>query len=485
MMAKGTLKILIPSFAILTALIFLMSPVQAATQSVAPQVSTLTNYQPDPSLNTNITWSNFNSSMSWNEYINGTGSANYINAEPSVYYKNYISVNPSDIIADKILQNEPLGNLNTAWDDSLNSWTTLGKGNTNISVSSSWANVSNMGEEKLTADITGNHTNANPSINYYINPSNYSSQNLEYDYLTFIISVSTPANAGATGQLSIWNSTGHGIQLIPTLTSGSYYISESLAQIQKNSGYTTTFNTTYGEGYSSSMGITVSLGIPSAAPDGTYSITVNGLAMTTYPITFGSKANGTTITNNLGNIQLSNFHPDISNVSIVNGGYEEALSQELSDLNYTDTQTPISSGNYIEQAGYQAEFEMPSAPGISYTGTNFTIPLSVPGSQFQALDVNGVSYLSAIGSMTNGTAVLLSSTDPNTNTSYLAYIDYTASQWQSISSPAGLFSIAGVEYYWFIAIGAIASLLGLAGGVRHAHTTADQAEKLNKMGPRR
>jgi len=482
MITKGTLKILIPSFAILTALIFLMSPVQAAQQSASPLVATSVNYQPDPSLNTNVTWAAFNSSMSWNQYVTGSGNISTLNAQPSVFYPNYISVNPADIIAPKALQNDSLGKQNTAWDASLRR---VYGSTTNVSVSNSWNNLSNMGEAKLTVDISGGHGNAMPYATYIINAPNYSSQNLEYNYLTFIITISMPSDSGAAGSIYLWNSTVNGTEITPALTSGSYYFSENLEQIQKDDGYTTTFNTTAGKGYSSLLNLEPMLNLPSAAPDGTYSITLNGLAMTTYPITFGANSTGSVITSSTGNLQLSDFHPDIPNATIVNNGYSEALSQTLSDLNYTSTQTPISSGNYIEQAGYQADFVLPTAPSLSYTSTNFTLPISVPGSQFQALDINGVSYLNTISTQTNGTAVLLTGVNPNTNTSYLAYVDYTASQWQTVSSPPGFFSIAGIEYYWFIAIGAIASLIGLAAGVRAAHTKADQAEKLNKMGPRR
>jgi len=483
MKSKTALKILIPGFAILTALIFLMSPVQAAQQSASPLVATSVNYQPDPSLNTNVTWAAFNSSMSWNQYVTGSGNISTLNAQPSTFYQNYISVNPSDIIAPKALQNDPLGDLNTTWESG--TWATHNS-ETNVTVSASQVNVASMPEEKLTAVVSGAHNSSNPiAVPNSVPVTDYPSQNLEYDFLTYIITYSAPSNSGSFGAMAIDNSTGPTVQNTLLTTPGTYYFSENLEQIQKDSGYIATWNTTAGKGYSSSITIYPLIDIPTGAPDGTYSLTINGLAITTYPITFGTNSTGATITNNAGDLQLSDFHPDVNNVSIIDNGYSEALSQELSDLNYTQTQTPISFGNYIEQVGHQGTFSFPSAPDLSYSGANFTLPLSVPGSQFQALDVNGVSYLSAIGSMANGTAVLLSSTDPNTNTSYLAYIDYTASQWQSISSPAGLFSIAGIEYYWFIAIGAIASLLGLAGAVRHAHTKADQTERVSRMGPRR
>jgi hypothetical protein len=479
---KSFLKYLIPAFAIVIAAVFLMSPIQGGMQA-SPSVVASTNYQPNPSLNTNVTWSSFNSSMSWNEYLNATGQPGYINAEPSAFYSNYITINPSDIIAPKALQNNALGNLTNTWDSSLNAWTVAGA-TTNVTSTNTWANASGMGEIKLINDVTGTHRGAGGTMYYTINAPNYPSQNLEYDYVSTIFSVSTPTNSGAVGFMNLWNSSNVGGYRTPTITSGIYYFSENLAQLQKESDYIGTFNTTAGKGYSAYLRFNLQLDIPSGAPDGTYSITLNGLALTTYPIVFGANSTGN-IVNSASTLQLSNFRPDISNVSIVNGGYTEALSQELSDLNYAQTQTPISSGNYIEQVGYQGTFSFPSAPDLSYTGANFTLPLSVSGSQYQALDVNGVSYLSAIANKTNGTVVLLSSLNPTSNVGYLGYVDFTASQWQTISSPPGFFSIAGIEYYWFIAIGAIASLIGLAAGVRSAHTKADQAEKLNKMGPRR
>jgi hypothetical protein len=481
MITKGTLKILIPSFAILTALIFLMSPVQAAQQSASPLVATSVNYQPNPSLNANVTWSTFNSSMSWNEYLNSTGHPGYINAEPSISYKNYISINPSDIIAPKILQNDTLGKSNINW--GATNTTAPSSTPTNITDSLQYKTIGGVPEVTLYANATSTHGAGVVDATFPIEAPDYPSQNLQYDYLTAIFSVNIPASSGAIGQIFVNNATAYGY-ITPQVTSGTYYITENLLQFEKSINYAETFNTTAGDGYSAKLFIGPQLNIPSGAPAGTYSITLNALAFTRYPITFGSNASGT-ITQNAGNLQLSVFHPDINNVSIVNGGYSEALSQELSNINYTATQTPISSGNYIEQVGYQGTFSFPSEPDLTYTGANFTLPLSVPGSQFQALDVNGVSYLSNIGNKTNGTVVLLSSPNPTSSTSYLAYIDFTASQWQTISSPPGFFSIAGIEYYWFIAIGAIASLLGLAGAVRHAHTKADQTERVSRMGPRR
>ena len=53
-------------------------------------------------------------------------------------------------------------------------------------------------------------------------------------------------------------------------------------------------------------------------------------------------------------------------------------------------------------------------------------------------------------------------------------VDYTQSQWNSISNSPGLFTLAGIEYYWWIAVGGLATLIGLGGAAKHAGTKADQ-----------
>ena len=139
----------------------------------------------------------------------------------------------------------------------------------------------------------------------------------------------------------------------------------------------------------------------------------------------------------------------------------------------TTQQNAISSGNYIEQVEYQGQFDLPSAPDLSYGSANLTEQFNVSTAQTQVLDINGVSYLSTISGK-NGTVVLLTTTNPNSQTQFLQIVDYTQSQWNSISSAPGIFTIAGIEYYWWIAVGGLATLIGLAAAAKHAGTKADQ-----------
>ena len=79
----------------------------------------------------------------------------------------------------------------------------------------------------------------------------------------------------------------------------------------------------------------------------TYTITINGLAVTTYPISLGMNSTGGAVTQGIGNIHLSVFKPGVPMV-IGSNGYSENLTQPMSLTNYTTTQTPITSGNYID-----------------------------------------------------------------------------------------------------------------------------------------
>jgi len=445
-----------------------LTPTTSGGQSqMQPQTTTATTVNETmPYLNTNVTWSAFNSSMTPNEYLNGTASPNYINAEPSVFYKNYISINPSLIIANHALQNDTLGSLSTTWDSYL--WGSISGSATNVTVSNSWANVSNMGEEKLTTDITGTHSSVWAHMGYTINAPNYSSQNTMYDYVTAIISVSTPINSGAVGTLSLWNSSGAGAGYTPSISSGTYYISESLAQYEKNTNYSITFNTTDGKGYSSNVGPMLNLQIPSGSPDGTYSITLNGLAMTTYPISFGSNANGTTITNNAGNLQLTEFHPDISNVTIANGGYSEALSEPMSmGLNYTYTQAQITGSQFIEENTQEANLEFPTGSDISYSNSNISLILNgISGNQIGIYNINGVSYSSSVSDTHGNQTLYTGSVNPNQPNNVIIQTEYTAQQWNSITQAPFFLSVQGIEYYWWIFLIGTFGAIGIFAGLR-------------------
>ena len=451
-------KLILTGFAIFISLIFLMAPVGAASHSISPDTTSSTNYQPNPSLNTQATWNTFNSSMGFNEYINTTGNPAYLNVQNGT--GNYISIIPGDIKTNLTYPSYAVpskwGVMNTVGD-------IQGASYVNNTYTEGYAG------NDIYLNIT---TNANdPStdgLGIIIDLSDMPSSTLSYDYFTLQYIVSGKDITGMQTFVNPNDNAGNG-KIMQTLNgTGSGYISYNLQQTGINA-------TTYAN---HAVEPEIYIDAPATTAAESVSLEITGMAITTYPLSLGTNSTGGIVNGGAGTIQLSTFKP-AQYVEVVNSGYSENLSQPMSLTNYTTTQTPITSGNYIEQVGYQATFSLPSAPDLSYGEANFTLPLSVPASQFQVLEVNGVSYLSTLGNKTNGTAELLSSVNPTSTISYLAYVDYTATQWQSISHPAGIFTYDGIAYYYFIAIGAIAGIIGLAVAAKRANTKAKQAEKVD------
>ena len=451
-------------FAIMVALLFLMAPVGAAhSQGIAASPP---NFQPNVSLNTNITWSTFHSGWSPLEYNNGTGNQT-LATNMSSFYKNPISINPTDI-RSKALQND---NLSTApvWDASAWGQSQLHGG----AVGTSGLSQGSVYETANTSASSLNYAQGG----FTVKVSNFPSNNPNFDFITMIIQLSGPQITGVQGEICLTNTSGNN-KMIMNVYPGQYmYISESLGTIQKDNGYTITFNTT-GKGATTQLGINNVIRIPETSTAGTYNFSIVGMAFTSTPMTLGTEENNGSLIqvaqlNQTGKLQT--FNPDFAWTSVANSGYTVATSQHLSQMeNYSTIKTPISSGNYVEQVGYSGDFHLPTAPDLSYTGTNLSIGMNVPGKQIQVMDINGESYLNMVQNKTNGTIALISGLNPTTHISYLEYVNYTYSQWNSISSPPGAFSIAGIEYYYWIAIGAVAGLIGLGAASHRANVKGQQ-----------
>ena len=464
MMKKSTFLTI---FAISIALIFLMAPVGAASHSISPATTSTVNYQPDPTLNTNATWATFYNGWNSTEYNNGTANVS-LKAGLSTFYKNPISVNPSDIEAYGVLQNDKLGtyaywNNTSIWSLTGTAGTfgkgTLGNGNT------------------LTFTVGANTTDGTSSIIYTNIPvGDYPSNNLHYDYVTGILTMSGNSITGASAGFQFWNSTGKGDNFVKnTITPGeSIYFSLPLSDLSIG------LNTTTGAGYSSYLKMLIAIHTPSgAASTDSWTTTISGVAFTDYQIPLGTNSTGAPVVNAI-NPTMSTFgSPALKYTQVVNNGYSVALS--ASPNNLSQVQTALSSGSYIEQVQYSGTFQLPSSPDLSYTTANITFPLTVPADQVQVLTLGGTSYTTTLGNRTNGTVQLVSGVPATGATSYYSIVDYTASQWQSISHPAGFFTYDGIAYYYWLAIGAIASLLALGVGVRHAKTKREQTEKVDRI----
>ena len=466
-----TKKTFLTVFAISIALIFLMAPVASASHSINPATTSASpNYQPDPTLNTNVSWSTFYHGWNATEYNNGTANTS-LNAGFSSFYKNPIGVNPTDIIAPGVLQGDKLGSYGNWTNTSL--YTTNGESNSSypVSLATSTLGGQTILEETLKANGTGNSGYEEITIP----EADYPSSSLAYDYVTVAATLSGPAGAGGNGEIKILNQSTATVTIGTVTVVQTIYISEPLTTWQS----TVSFNTT-GTAKSDLMQIQLSINAANGVAAGSqYTFTVTGMAFTDYSIPLGANSTGAPVIDAINPTMATFGSPALKYSEVIDNGYSVAVS--ASPHNLTQVQTALSSGSYIEQVQYSGTFALPSSPDLSYSTANITVNLTVPASQFQVLTLGGTSYTNTLGNRTNGTVQLVSGVPPTSSTDYYAIVDYTASQWQSISHPAGFFTYDGIAYYYWLAIGAIASLLALGVGVRHAKTKREQTEKVDRI----
>ena len=445
-----------PAMAIIIAILFMIMPAAGAIQAEPAQAAS--SIQPNIELNSNATWNTFYNSWTPLEYeVNSTANAT-LPANLSSFYQNPISVNPGDIIAPGILQNNAVGGV--YWNTS----TVLGPGGTTLTVDNvtfSTYNITTNGvtEKQEEADIIGATTGADAGQGIIVKAANYPSQNPAYDYLTIIISAST--TGGANAQVNIVNSTGVQIQIGTSITSGTEYLSMNLQEIEDK--YHIGLNTTAGTGYSSQIQVLDHITVPSGAPVSKDYTTLTGLAMSTSPYILGYNSTGSAITSGIGNIEMAKFSPqNFKYTEIANGGYSVAVSQPLQKE--TETQTPLS-GSYTEQVEYSGTLGNMSGPGLSFSPANITISQDIPQKQIQVLEVNGVSYISGMNATGSNKTMLIMSANPGTTYTTIDITDYTTSQWQSISSPAGFFQnpSAWIEGGIFSALIVVVGFLGFKG----------------------
>ena len=435
----------------------------APVQSINPAVTA--NIQPAPTMNTNVSWSVFHSGWNPLEYSNGSANLT-LNADTSTTYANPISVNPADVAMNGTLQNDKVAG--TVW----NAGKPTGSGTVNGGAVATTANVSigNINTPSITINGSEAAANGGATLAQFTSTipiTSLPSNNIQYDYLTIGMQLTGPKLTGVHTQLNLYNGSVVTQPSEYVIDPGqTIYMSVNFAQLNTFNGGKG-FNLT-GSQAATAFDATPYMVIPKAPSTDTWTLNVFAYALTTYPISLGENATGSPQTEIHGSAALAQFNPT-SAASVYNNGYSIALSQPMQNL--TTQQSAVSSGSYVEQVEYQGQFNLPTAPDLSYGSANLTEQFNVPTAQTQVLDINGVSYLNAISGK-NGTVQLLSSVNPNGQTQFLQIVDYTQSQWTSISSPPGIFTIQGIEYYWEEFIIAILAVVGIGAGAASKHASS-------------
>ena len=193
------------------------------------------------------------------------------------------------------------------------------------------------------------------------------------------------------------------------------------------------------------------------------------MALTPSQISLGITSNGTTITGTNGNLNIAGINANFQYTKITNNGYTAAVSQSFNQSNDPSvSQAAISQSSYIEQVTYQsAGHKLPSAFDLTYgTFTMFQTMNGIAGSQYVVANLGGVSYITQINKLNGTTAMNYGAiANPNVNNTLILTVDYTASQWNSISSAPSFWAnpLGTIEYYWYYLLGALFGVIGLAG----------------------
>ena len=434
---------------------------QTATSGTAPGMTADASYQasgiePNPVMNTNITWSNFYSGWNPLEYSNGTTNLT-LQTNMSSFYKNPITVNPMNISAQALNGNITGINLGAT-----TNWTTQGAqgGAVFSAISKSGHTISTTLNESASA-TQGNSGPGTMLISKLIPTTSLPSSNANYDYITVAWNMEGTRNSAVSTRLEIFNTTTSSNvsnvgKFVANSTHGAnnnQYISIPLSMLKMPISAT--------QGYHIALDFLL--------PEGTASYTMNmgGIAITQNQLSLGTMySNGTLIkaTQMNSSSTLHTFNPNFNWQDITNGGYTVATSQVLQNI--TTSQSSINSGNYIEQVTYQGSLSLPTAPDLSYSNSNITMPITLQGSQFIVANLNGVSFTSTLSGMKNGT-LAFGTVNPNSQNTIVLEVDYTASQWNSVSNAPSFWTdpLGAIEYYWYISLGVLLGAIGLGTGI--------------------
>ena len=465
MTTRKVIALLVVALFIATGLTVLASGAGEQSHSSAfPTASAAATSQsilPNPVMNSNITWSTFYSGWNPLEYSNGSANLT-LNTGFSQLYQNPITINPTHIHNSVFLA--PLGTSTEYWNKT---YSTYPGGTQTIN-----AQAGKISITSTSLDTSTTHG----SIYWNISTAYIPSLNPAYDYVTLILTsqqtgtgnagvslgigngTSWAGNIGATTE--ILNETPHEENRANIPTTGDAFISMQASQYVKN------FASEY-------MQIGIFQNLPETTTSGSLTVTttVLGLLLTSYPVSLGTFTNASgvhpiTAMETTGNQNLaSSFSPNFQWSSITNNSYTVATSQPLQ--NTITSQTAINENGYSEQVSYQGTEYLPTAPYLTYSSSNVTMQMNVSGTQYNIANLNGVSYLSAIQAKHNGT-FLFALVNPNQQNSIILQLDYTTSQWNSVSGAPPFFSLAGLEYYWWVGLIGFFSLIGL-GSAALAH----------------
>lgn len=448
--------------------------------------------EPNPMYEGNATYASFTAGWSPLEYA--SGSTLPARLDPRV--ANPIQVTGADILAPGTLQAQKV--TGSYW-NATSAWTTSSAVSGQVVGTLALATVNGEPAIQQTMNSTGGAAISQDSIaEFKVLAASYSSlpsTNPAFDYFTLAYSFSGPALSGATFFPTVANasaSAGIGFTNAAGASmctenaapasggaagggTGSGYISVSFASLEDACGIG--LNSTAGVGYA---GANMEFGLAAAWPKAgstAFTFDVTGFAITTAPLTLGPTTwHKVSTTRSVfdGPMNLTRIQPSFTYTSVAGSGYTVAIAQEADDLqNVTVTNSPVNIANataggpsYVEQVSYEFSFGLPSVAQVQYGAFKLVDTIGLSGAQYVSVNFAGASYITQYQAYTIGaTNTVVSSVVPTTAETWIGIVDYTGSQWDSISSPPGILSGGGIQYLWYELIGLFATIGGGSGWV--------------------
>ena len=445
------------------------APAMSSNQANAFTTQSNVNLLPNPVLDSNVTWSVFHNGWKPLEYNNSKKNET-LNAQLSTSFANPINVNESDISTPALhqaLYGKTYFNNTLEW--------TPNQATFGLSFNGGTASIESGKNNGMTSiSILGNSSKAGETgLEEYameIPLSDLPSTNLNYNYLTI-----TGYNhiqkdvAGYSWEIRILNNSADG-RILEAKNGTTRGTNNLITSVNEPFFYSFPITLMGEKNLTKASDIIISISNEfnsAVATNDIASITITGMSLTESPYNLGANSQTSTLNGTTGNAQLTVLSPNFPWTTITNNGYTAAVRQSLQNL--TAQQSEISGNpSYVEQVTYEGNYYLPAAPDLTYLNSVISEKFNVSTVQTTVLDINGLSLLNVISGK-NGT-VTLTTANPNQKTTLIQIVDYTSSQWESVSGPPGFFSVNGILYYFDEIVLGIIAVVGLAGGAAVART---------------
>jgi hypothetical protein len=471
-------------------LVALATPVSQAQNPYTAQ----SKLEPNPTVAGNVTISTHPYGYSPLSYANGSGTYQTLNAHVDGAFTGGTNMNPyvvapNGIVAPGVLQSDKVGgalwNNTSLWNSPSTAGGQHATGPTLVTINGVSAiqftiNATHAAGEQSVVDFKSNFAqglwpSSSPVFDYWTEIWTVSSSVTCSTCTAYLSFANASANGNgqaitfstSAGTISPIGAAGTAVKITSPAVGSSSVLYVSASQAAMSSTANLGLNAT-GAGATASLNPTIWVTTPLTATATTITFTLVGMAWGTAPLTLGKTWWGTvkaganmTRQAAVNTVNLSSLSSSFTYTSLAGGSYTVAVAQSAQDVGY-ETISQSSNANDSEVLTYVFSFGLPTAPSLSYGTFKVADIPWLAAWQYSAVSFGGASYTSIYQVKANvgNYTTLVSSVVPTTAATWVGTITFTAAQWGILSSAPGIFSTNGIEYYWFVLIGAILAVVG-------------------------